>query len=222
MSWRHVAPLALVLGLGLGLGACAGRQGGPTRALSEYSRALERRDYSRAYDLMSEAYRAQHSKEDFVRMLEENPREVKETASRLRSARGDLEVTAELRYGLGDRMRLVREGGDWKIASNPVDFYSQATPREALRSFLRAYSLKRWDVMLRFVPDNYRQHMTVDSMRKQFEGENKEALARMMAMVAANVDEPIAEQGNDAKLRYGENEVRFVREDNVWKIKDFD
>lgn len=213
-----LASLALVVGLG----ACAGRQGGPTRALSEYSRALERRDYDRAYDLMSEAYRAQHSKEDFVRMLEENPREVKETASRLRSARGDLEVTAELRYGLGDRMQLVREGGAWKIASNPVDFYSQATPREALRSFLRAYSLKRWDVMLRFVPDNYRQHMTVDSMRRQFEGENKEALARMMAMVAANADEPIAEQGNDAKLRYGENEVRFVREDNVWKIKDFD
>jgi hypothetical protein len=214
-------PIALVMLASLAV-ACGGRQGGPQRALGEYSRALERRDYDRAYELMSEAYRSQHSKEDFVRMLEENPREVKETASRLRSARGDLDVTAELRYGLGDRMQLVREGGDWKIASNPVDFYSQATPREALRSFLRAYSLKRWDILLRLAPKTYRERMTAESVRDHFEGEHKEDLARMMAMIGANVEEPIAEQGNDALLRYGENEIRFVREDNAWKIKDLD
>lgn len=201
---------------------CGGRQPGPVIVLNEYSRSLEKRDYDRAYELMSEDYRAQHSKADFVRMLQENPREVKETAGRLRSARGDLEVTAELKFGLGDRMRLVREGGAWKIASNPVDFYSQATPREALRSFLRAYSLKRWDVMLRFVPTNYAERMTAETMREQFQGEHKEDIARMMAMIAANVDEPISDKGTEAQLRYGEFEVRFKREDGVWKISDLD
>ena len=202
--------------------ACGGRQPGPVRVLNQYSQALDRGDYDHAYDLMSDQYRAQNSKTDFVRMLEENPREVKETAGRLRSAGGDLEVNAELKFGLGDRMRLVKEGGRWKISSNPVDFYSQASPREALRSFLRAYSLKRWDVMLRFVPTSYRERMTAETMREQFQGEHKDDISRMMAMIAANVDEPIADKGNEAQLRYGDFEVTFVREETRWKIKDLD
>ena len=211
----------LIAGIVASAAACGGRAAGPNRALNEYSRALERRDYDRAYKLMSEEYRSRHSKEDFIRMLEDNPQEVSETAGRLRSARGNLEVSAELRYGLGDRLELVFEGGEWRIASNPVDFYGQSTPREALRSFLRAYSLKRWDVLLRFVPDAYRKRMTVEKVKTQFEGEAKEEIARMMAMIAANVDEPIKENGNDARLRYGDSEVVFIREDRAWKIKDF-
>ncbi len=206
----------------LAITGCGAPHSGPQRVLTDYSRALERNDFDRAYALMSDDYQAQHSKADFVRMLEENPREVTETASRLRSAQGDLEVSAELKFGLGDRMQLVREGGRWKIASNPVDFYSQRTPREALRSFLRAYSLKRWDVMLRFVPNNYRERMTAETMRNQFEGEHKDDISRMMAMIAANVDEPISDKGTEAQLRYGDFEVTFIREEMQWKIKDLD
>jgi hypothetical protein len=218
-SWINAALIAAVVAVSTG---CGGHSAGPNRTLNEYSRALERRDYDRAYKLMSDEYRSRNSKEDFKRMLVDNPREVSETASRLRSARGDLEVTAELRYGLGDRLQLVREGGEWRIAANPVDFYGQSTPREALRSFLRAYSLKRWDVLLRFVPENYRKRMTVETIKTQFEGEAREDIARTMAMIAANVDEPINEQGSDARLRYGEAEVVFIREERAWKIKDLD
>ena len=32
--------------------------------------------------------------------------------------------------------KLVMEKGRWKIASDPIDFYSQRTPAEALRSLL--------------------------------------------------------------------------------------
>jgi hypothetical protein len=218
-TWMNAVLCAALVTTGIG---CSGTAAGPSRALNEYSRALERRDYDRAYALMSDEYRSRNSKEDFKRMLADNPREVSETASRLRSARGDIEVTAQLHYGLGDRLQLVREGGDWRIAANPVDFYGQSTPREALRSFLRAYSLKRWDVILRFVPESYRKRMTVETVKTQFEGEASEDIARTMAMIAANVDDPINEQGNDARLRYGDSEVVFVREDRTWKIKDID
>ena len=45
----------------------------------------------------------------------------------------------------------------------------------------------------------------------------------MMNMIAANVDEPIADKGNEARMRYGERyEIKFVREDSVWKIEDLD
>ena len=43
-----------------------------------------------------------------------------------------------------------------EIATNPLGFYDQSTPKAALRSFIRAYRLERWDIMLRFVPSSYR------------------------------------------------------------------
>jgi len=206
-----------------GLSACGGTTKGPTNVLDHYSLALKAKKYDQAYALMSEQFRARHSKEEFVRMMKENAREVGETANRLKAAHKAFKVTAEFRYGLGDTMRLVRQNGQWRIASNPIHFYSHASPREALRSFIRAYNLKRWDVMLMFVPDKYRKRMNIDKVKKQFHGDDREAMASMMNMLEANIDEPIQDKGNEARMPYGEKyEVTFLREDGKWKIQDLD
>src|SRR5690606_9771044 len=131
--------------------------------------------------------------------------------------------TAEFDYGFGDRMSLVREGGTWLITGNPVEFYSQATPREALRSFVRAYRLKGWDMMLRVVPAVSRERMDVDKLRRQFEGASREDIDVMMKMLEANIDEPITDKGDEARMPYGDRyEVKFVREGGLWKIRDID
>jgi hypothetical protein len=196
---------------------------GPEGALDRYSRALHRREFGAAYEMMSSAFRSKISKEEFVRMMRDNPREVAETAERL-GGRGSIEVSAELRYGLGDTMRLVQEGGRWRLAANPLAFYDQGSPRAALRSFLRAYRLGRFDVMLRFVPERYRSRMDVAKMKAQFQGPSKESMETLMDMLEANVEEPILEErAGEARLSYGENlEVKFVREDGLWKLKDLD
>ncbi len=215
--------VVVVVVAALAAAGCPGHRGGPATTLEKYSAALGRHDYSAAYDMMSEKFRAEHTKEEFARMMKENRREVQETAARLKVAHRTLEVTAELRYGLGDRLRLVRESGGWRVASNPIRFYSLATPRDALRSFVRAYRLKRWDVMLRFVPAKYREHMNVDKLREQFEGVHREELATMMNMLEANLDVPIEDKGNEARMPYGDRyEVKFVREDGLWRIQDLD
>lgn len=202
---------------------CGSSAKGPGAALDAYSKALRKQDYAAAYELMSSSFRDKHSREEFVRMMKENSQEASETAERLRVKPTDVAVTAEFRYGLGDRMRLVREGDRWRIASNPIQFYSQATPREALRSFVRAYKLKRWDVMLRFVPNVYRERMNVDKLRRQFEGDSREDVDVMMKMLEANIDEPIIDKGNEARMTYGDRyEVKFIREDGLWKIRDID
>jgi len=213
-----------VLGVALGLGlASCGPHTGPDSALDAYSRALHAQDFDTAYALMSSSFRAKVSRDEFVRMLRDNPREVQDTASRLDGRHEHLEVSAELEYGLGDSMRLVQEGGRWRIASNPLDFYDQATPHAALRSFLRAYRLQRWDIMLHFLPDKYREHMDVAKMKEQFEGQSREQTEVLMNMLEANVDGAIIEKGNEARMSYGErNEVKFVREDGAWKLKDLD
>jgi hypothetical protein len=205
----------------LWLAGCS-RGSGPEGALDGYSRALRRREFGDAYGMMSSAFRAKISKDEFVRMMRENPREVSETAERLSSG-GSLEVSAEFRYGLGDTMRLVQEGGRWKLAVNPLAFYDQTSPRAALRSFLRAFRLGRFDVMLRFVPERYRVRMDVDKMKAQFQGPSKDATEALIDMLEANVEEPIVERASEARMLYGERfEVKFVREDGLWKLKDLD
>jgi hypothetical protein len=204
------------------IAACAPAKG-PSQTLDNYGRALKNHDFGTAYDLMSSSFRGKISREEYVRSMRDNAREVDETADRLRGKHGSLEVSAEFEYGLGDQMRLVQEDGHWKIATNPMGFYDQSTPKSALRSFLRAYRLERWDIMLRFVPNQYREKMDASKMKAQFTGPSKEQMEALMNTLEANVDEPITERGNDARMSYGDRyEVKFVKEDGVWKLKDLD
>jgi len=216
-----VLGLCVVLGIGVAAG-CAGNKG-PSQTLDRYGRALKNRDFGTAYDLMSSGFRGKVSREDYVRMMRDNAREVDETAERLRGKKGNLEVSAEFEYGLGDKMLLVQEGGRWKISANPLGFYDQSTPRNALRSFLRAYQLERWEMMLRFVPNAYREKMDAAKMKAQFTGPSREQMQNLINTLEANVDEPIVERGNDARMSYGDRfTVQFVKEDGAWKLKDLD
>jgi hypothetical protein len=211
------------LALVVALAACGGAGAGPNATLDRYSRALKDHDYGAAYELMSSSYRAKVSKEEFARLLRDNPREVSETADRLSGRRGAVEVSAEFEYGLGDSMHLVQEDGRWRVASNPLEFYDQTTPRAALRSFLRAYRLERWDIMLRFVPGKYRQKMDVAKLKGQFRGAGQADAEEMMNALEANVDEPIIERGTEARMAYGERyEVKFRKESDGWVIQDPD
>lgn len=219
MRRRRILLLALLAA------ACRSPQASrPLSAIDAYIAALEAGEYSRAYDLMSEKYKKEHTREEFVRMLRESPGDVRETASRLRSGRRDVVVRAHYVYDdLRDELHLVEEGGSWRIDSNPLEFYPQDTPRNALRSFVRAVELKRYDIILRFVPNTYRQEMSEDKLREEFEGAKREEVANLVRTLRGAIDNPIEQQGDEARMPYGDrSEVRFRREEGVWKIEDFD
>jgi hypothetical protein len=191
----------------------------PDRALGDYGSALKHHDYAGAYALMSSSFRSKVSLDQYKRMMAANPREVDETAERLRGNH-PIEVSADVEYGFGDQLRLVKEGGQWRIATNPLAFYDQSTPKAALRSFVRAWRLERWDVMLGFVPKEYRDRMDAAKIKQQFSDDQTKQL---METLAANVDAPIEERGNDARMRYGDKyEAKLVKEDNAWMLKDLD
>lgn len=216
--------LGLLLGGALLIAGCGGARTAPASALDRYASALRAKNYDAAYELMSSEYRARVGRDEFVRMLRDNPREVDDTASRLASRKRRMQVTADLVYGLGDSLRLIEEDGGWRIADNPLAFYDQSTPRAALRSFVRAYRLERWDVMLRFVPKAYAELMDVEKMRGQFTGERKDAMAQLLNALEANVDQAIDEVGpGEARMRYGAGQqVTFVKEDGRWRLKDLE
>ncbi len=77
--------------------------------------------------------------------------------------------------------------------------------------------------MMRFVPNAYREKMDEAKLKAQFTGPSREQIETLVNTIEANVDEPIVERGNDARMSYGDRfNVQFVKEDGLWKLKDLD
>jgi nicotinamide riboside kinase len=103
------------------------------------------------------------------------------------------------------------------------EFYRQTTPREALRSFVRAVERRRYDVVLAFVPEQYRERMSADGIRELWEGDQREEILQLLENLRASLDEPIEEVGERASMQYMDRYTcRFVREGGVWRIEDPD
>jgi hypothetical protein len=128
-------------------------QQGPSDTLSAYSSALREGRVEDAYRLLSDDAKRSMSLDAFRRAARENPDEIKEIASAVSRPTSDPVVTATVNMPNGDELLLVYERGKWRIDATAIDLYNQATPRQALVGFLRAFERKRYDVILRYVPD---------------------------------------------------------------------
>ena len=213
-------PPALLL-LASAAAACAHPQRGPAEALSDFGGAVDRKDYAGAYALMTADYRKRVTFEDFRRDLDGGGAEVQAAAHRLReeAARTPLQIDVDI--DLGQRLTLVLEAGQWRVAAHPFDLYDQATPRAALRSFVRAAETGRYEALLRLTPNRYRVAVTIQKLRDYWEGEHKAENRKRLAELRASIGAPIVETGDEARMPYGDNsEARFVREDGLWKVED--
>jgi hypothetical protein len=148
LAWLLAASLVLA-----SCGAGNGVQQGPSDTLRAYARALEQGRVDDAYRLLSDEAKRSMSLEAFRRAVRENPQDVLEIARAIARPASDPVVTATVTVPNGEELLLVYEGGQWRIDAAAVDLYGQATPRQALLGFLRAFERKRYDVVLRYVPD---------------------------------------------------------------------
>lgn len=217
----HVRILVLSLALGVGLLGCAAHAR-PDAAVHAYADALERGDVEAAWSMLAPDARARYTHDEFAEALRASPDENRRTARALREAAPQARVGAIVRYDDGE-MRLVRAGEVWRIDVDPLDFYPQGTPRDALRSFVRAVERRRYDVLLRLAPEKWQRAMTVEDLRRDFEGPRRAELDALLRALKSRLGEAIAGDGDRATLRYGDGaEVRFVREGQVWKVEDPD
>ncbi len=209
------------------LAGCGGatQERAPELVVHDFAAALRAGNADAAYALMSSAYRRRVSLEEFRQHLADSPAEAREAASSLEHPDGAAAQVARVTLSDGDTVELTRDGADWRIATNLVDFYDASTPRAALRSFVRAMERERYDVVLRFVPEADREGMTAERMRASFAGEGREEVARLLTELRASLDAPIEEIGDHATLRYGEGNrrtARLLREGGAWKVEDPD
>ncbi len=243
-----LVPLAIAL---VGCGSSAIVQQGPSDTLRAYARALEEGRVDEAYRLLSDDAKRSMSLDAFRRAAKENPDEVREIARAVSRPASDPVVSATVNMPNGDELLLVYENGKWRIDASAIDLYSQATPRQALAGFLRAYERKRYDVVLRYVPDAEKTgvlpgdepppatgtaptntpatalpaptELSAEKLRAAWEGPQKEQMSRIVqAIRTALPSASIEETGDSAAMSYGAGgTVALVREHGLWKIRDF-
>lgn len=135
---------------------------GPSDTLRAYSRAIQDKRIDDAYRYLSDEAKRSISLEAFRRAIEESPSDALEVALALARPTTDPVVTATVSVPTGEELHMVYEGGRWKIDAAAIDLYSQATPRQALVGFIRAFERKRYDVLLKYVPDTEREGIDDD------------------------------------------------------------
>jgi len=222
-GWTALATGLILAGTLVASAGCPPRVATPKTTLKAYISALEAGNYSRAYDLMSKSFQKEYDRDEFVAHHKRNKSDVKKNVSELKKGPSKLVVNAQFKYGAGNLLSLVREGGAWKLSLDPVSFYSQRSPAEALRSFVRALERRRYKLLLRFVPNQWRKVMTVADSRRLFGKDQLEATRQLIRNLKANLGNKIDIKGDEAHMLYGDSyKVEFLREDGVWKIVDAD
>jgi uncharacterized protein (DUF849 family) len=215
----------LLLAAGASCLACAATPAAasPDQVLQAYARALEEGRTEDAYALLAEEARREMPFESFTRMVRENPEEAKAIAAALARPAAPARVTAEVRTPDGQELLLVLEQGEWRVDGSAIDLYGQSTPESAVRTFLRAYDNKRWDILLRLAPESARVELTQEKLVESLEGEQKQAYEELVQSVRAALPHAKIERvGDRATLALGGGgTMQLVREHATWRIEEF-
>ena len=217
------AAFPALLSAALLLGGCLGRAEDPHSVLSDYARALDEGRADDAYRMLSEEARRGVSPEAFRRIVKENPDEVRDVAKSLSRPTASPVVTAKVTSATGQELQLVLEKGKWKVEATAVDLYAQDTPRHAIQGFVRAVERKRYDVVLKYVPDTHKEGLDATKLKGAWEGHDKDEIEQVVASLKqALPSAQIEETGDRATMAYSQGTMQLVRERGLWKIEDFD
>ena len=219
MIWQ----VALGLIVALGLPSCAHHPEEPAATMASFGAALAHGDLRAAYQLTSAAFQRRMPYEAFAAALTAGGAEPATLGQRLVAEAGAVAPRVALTLELGEEVPLVLEGGRWRIDGPVYEAWGQATPRAAVRTFIRALDSHRYDIVLRLVPDRYRAGLSADRLRAFWEGEHKDEHQALLARVRSAAQGPLTETGDEARLSVAPDRVvRLVREAGQWKIEDPD
>jgi hypothetical protein len=215
--------VALGLVVAVSLSACAHRPEEPAATLASFGAALERGDLRAAYQLTSVGFQRRMPYASFAAGLTAGGGEPAAVGQRLIAEAGAVAPRVDVTLQLGEQVPLVLEDGRWRIDGPVYEAWGQATPRAAVRTFIRALDAHRYDVVLRLVPDRYRAGLSADQLRTFWEGDQKKQHQALLARLRAAALAPLTEAGDEARLLVAPDRVvRLVREGGLWKIEDPD
>jgi hypothetical protein len=195
----------------------------PQAVLRTYARALEDGRADDAYRCLSDEARRGISLEAFRRMVKDDPDGVREIGRALERPTAPPVVTATVTSPNGQELHLVLEDGAWRVDASSIELYAQDTPRHAILGFIRAVERKRFDVVMRYVPDTHKEGLDANKLKSAWEGHEKDEIQQVVsALKQALPTATIEETGERAVMPYGAGTMQLVRERGLWKIENFD
>jgi hypothetical protein len=210
----------VVAGVPLG---CAHRPEGPAVTVAAFGTAVARGDLRTAYGLTSTEFRRRMPFEAFAAGFKAGGDEPVALGKRMVAEAPRIAPRVEIELSLGERVPLLLEDGAWRVDGPIYEAWGQGTPRAALRTFVRALDERRYDVVLRLVPNRYRAGLSADNLRIYWEGERQKENRALLAQLRAALGAPISESGDEAHLAYPPGrEARLLREGGQWKVEDPD
>jgi hypothetical protein len=122
-----------------------------------------------------------------------------------------------------DVVEAVWTDKGWRFASDPTIYFGQSTPREALRSLVRASREQRWDVLLNLAPRRYRMGLSEEDLALAWtEGAQAQSLQEARDRLAERLSGTIRADAHQAILDLGDGEfARLEREKDRWVVVDF-
>lgn len=194
----------------------------PGDVVRDYAAAVAHDKPAAAWDLAAPQVQAATSRErhdaEFQRRVDAGDRYVES----LRAAADEpVTLSAELHYSELETLTLAVVDGQWRITGGVANATPQATPRAALAAFARAVEARDPVALRRLVPSELRAQIRDEDLLSWLDRAGPE-LADTLALIRASADAPIRENGDTATFRYGSRTMRFVREDGLWMIEDFE
>lgn len=193
-----------------------------------------------AYARMGEAYQRRCDRDCFAREVDKARPELQRALEDVQNGKARVELAAQLTLTDGTALALAQAppketpaapgakstaakdapgAGTFQLTNNPLEFYPQSSPEQALRSFIRAVRARRYDVLLRFVPAVLREQMTREQLTARFEGTKRPEIERQLTAAEKHLAEPFIYEGTTARLPVGDGrEARLVSEDGRWCV----
>lgn len=177
------------------------------RVSRAYLKALQAGDDSRAYRLLSAEARVHFQK---------SPPEPKGGGEPPWRSPYEVSFGARMPSEAGEIL-LEKTARGWVLTSGVLDFYSQESPREALRAFVLAVEQRRYDVLYELAPLRFQKEMTISSLEEEMEKDRPEIL-RKVEQLKAHLHEPIRVLDKTAVLFYPEGGVELLYEEGRWRV----
>ncbi len=205
----------LVLVLALATAGCAGHAHRLVQASDDLGKAVRRGDREKIDEHVLPGSRA---RVDYERLLADEA-QWGERLARPTGARPE----ALLYLSNDEVVEVVWTDKGWRFASDPTVYFGQSTPREALRSLVRASREGRWDVMLDLAPRRYRIGLSAEDLQAAWtEGPQAEALQQARDRLADRLSGTIRADAHQAILDLGDGDfARLEREKDRWVVVDF-
>lgn len=224
-SLASTLSLAIAIAVAPSLIGCAtGRAAqDPQTALRRYAQSVREGDARAAYEWLSDDAKKRMPFNVFERTLKDRPEDLIGMAGALDRPSETREIRATVTTAEGDELGLVYEDGAWHADLSAIDLYSQADPVTSLKSFVRAFDAKRYDVLVRFAPLNHREGLSPEILKAAWEGEQRPEMLELVQALHAQLPTAQAEiVGDRATVAYGQSSaVMLLLEDGAWKIEEF-